>query len=206
MPEIIFKYFPDLTEQQKSLIIDLKGIYSNWNTKINLISRKDFDLFYERHVLHSLSISKFIQFEDESHILDFGTGGGFPGIPLSILFPNCNFLLVDSVQKKINVVNNVIDELNLNNAQTKWTRVEQIDGKFDYITGRAVKDIGQILKWTKPLLNGKSIKKKSGIYYLKGGDFFQELKQAGMKSKVFNLNEVIEGEFFETKKLIRFYL
>ena len=206
MAEAIFKYFPGLSEFQKDQFISLKPIYTEWNEKINLISRKDFDHFYTRHVLHSLSIALRFNLENGSSVLDFGTGGGFPGIPLSIIFPNCNFLLVDSIQKKIKVVQDVIEKINLKNAEAQCIRVEDLNQKFDYITGRAVKEIPKILKWTKPLLKENSKKKNTGIIYLKGGDFNDELLKVAMKSKQIPLKDLLDDPFFESKKIVHFYL
>ncbi|MEM7163725.1 MAG: 16S rRNA (guanine(527)-N(7))-methyltransferase RsmG [Bacteroidota bacterium] len=206
MAEIIFKYFPNLSADQKKKFLRLKEIYSHWNSKVNTISRKDFDHFYERHVLHSLGIAKFFSFDKESRVLDFGTGGGFPGIPLALLFPDVQFLLVDSIAKKIHVVNDVAKDLKMENLATQWTRVENISEQFDYITGRAVKEIPKILQWVEPLLDPKSEKNNSGIIYLKGGEFEEDLNRVGMQHSVNELKDVFNESFFETKKVIRFYL
>lgn len=205
MADIIFKYFPDLSLNQKDQFIALGDLYSEWNSKVNVISRKDMSHFYERHVLHSLAISKFYPFESQSHILDFGTGGGFPGIPLSILFSDCTFLLVDSIQKKINVVENIIDSLGLINTKTMNTRVENIELHFDIIVGRAVKNVPQILEWTWPLLNKNSLKNNHGIIYLKGGEFDEEIKKIGNNIELRNVSEVFQEPYFETKKILRIY-
>lgn len=204
MADIIFKYFPELTSNQKKRFDSLLPLYSEWNEKINLISRKDQHHLYLKHVLHSLSIAKFYTFQEGTTALDIGTGGGFPGIPLAILFPMTNFLLVDSIQKKINVVNDVIDVLGLKNAIARCERVESLDQKFDYITGRAVKNIPLVLSWTRKLLDTKSEAKNTGIIYLKGGDFDGELKLVKMKYHISAISTVFEEEFFESKKVIRF--
>lgn len=153
--EIIKKYFPNLTVKQVSQFEQLQPLYALWNERINVISRKDFEHFYERHVLHSLSIAKLISFSLQSEILDFGTGGGFPGIPLAILFPDVNFHLVDSIGKKIQVVNEVIKELNLENVFAEKTRVEDLKTEYDFITCRGVAEIPRLLIWTKNLLKRK---------------------------------------------------
>lgn len=205
MADIVFKYFTELSSVQKQKFSLLKEVYGEWNSRINLISRKDFEFFDERHVLHSLAIGKFYPFEDGSEILDFGTGGGFPGIPLAILYPDCEFLLVDSIQKKINVVNHVIDSLNLINVKSKVVRVENLNRTFDIVVGRAVKNIPQILSWTTPLLNLDSKKINSGLIYLKGGEFEDELENVNQHYEIQRIRDCFEEPFFETKKIIRFF-
>ena len=206
MADIVFKYFPRLNTLQKEQFRLLEQIYSIWNAKVNTISRKDFEFFYEHHVLHSLSIGALYPFESDSAVLDFGTGGGFPGIPLAILFPQVNFTLVDSIAKKIRVVESVSNELGLKNVKTKRSRVEELNESFDYITGRAVKEIPQILRWVLPLLNKESQRKNSGIIYIKGGDFQHELIAVRTKYSITELKQTFDEPYFETKKVIRFYL
>ena len=200
--DLILKYFPDLTETQIQQFEALEGLYKDWNAKINVISRKDIDDLYLKHVLHSLAIAKVIQFKDQSSILDVGTGGGFPGVPLAILFPNCQFHLVDSINKKLKVVNAVCEALELTNIKTTHSRVEVIDGTFDFIVSRAVTAMPEFTKWIK----GKVAKRqqnaiKNGILYLKGGDLTEELKQY-KNVKAFLLSDYFEEAFFDTKKVI----
>ncbi|WP_296380861.1 16S rRNA (guanine(527)-N(7))-methyltransferase RsmG [Winogradskyella sp.] len=200
--ELILKYFPDLTETQINQFEALEGLYKDWNAKINVVSRKDIDELYLRHVLHSLAIAKVIQFKDNSSILDVGTGGGFPGVPLAILFPNCKFHLVDSINKKLKVINAVSEAIELTNVKTTHSRVEAIDETFDFIVSRAVTAMPEFTKWVK----GKIAKHqkndiKNGILYLKGGDLTEELKQY-TNVKAFLLSDYFEEEFFETKKVI----
>ena len=196
-------YFPNLSEIQKNQFDQLGNLYLHWNEQINVISRKDTENFYERHVLHSLGIAKLIEFSEGSKILDIGTGGGFPGIPLAILFPDCQFTLVDSIGKKIRVVNEVKNELGLKNVVAIHDRAENIDGKFDFIVSRAVTAMPDFIRWT----SGKISKNqrntlKNGILYLKGGDLSEELSTVQQKTKVFNLSEIYSEEFFETKKVV----
>jgi 16S rRNA (guanine527-N7)-methyltransferase len=196
-------YFPNLSEIQKNQFDQLGNLYLHWNEQINVISRKDTENFYERHVLHSLGIAKLIEFSEGSKILDIGTGGGFPGIPLAILFPDCQFTLVDSIGKKIRVVNEVKNELGLKNVVAIHDRAENIDGKFDFIVSRAVTAMPDFIRWT----SGKISKNnrntlKNGIMYLKGGDLREELSTVQQKTKVFNLSEIYSEEFFETKKVV----
>ncbi|GJQ08181.1 ribosomal RNA small subunit methyltransferase G [Capnocytophaga cynodegmi] len=200
--ECINKYFNNLTEKQISQFEKLKPLYEQWNAKINVISRKDMDSFYERHVLHSLAIAKIVSFLADSEILDVGTGGGFPGVPLAILFPQTKFTLVDSIGKKIKVVEEVCKELDIKNVTSINSRAEQIDKKFDFIVSRAVTQMPEFVKWVK----GK-IKKSSkhlldnGILYLKGGDLTEEL--ASFKNiQLYEISNFFSEEFFETKKVV----
>ncbi|MBC3845134.1 16S rRNA (guanine(527)-N(7))-methyltransferase RsmG [Winogradskyella echinorum] len=200
--ELILKYFPNLTETQINQFEALEGLYKEWNAKINVVSRKDIDELYLRHVLHSLAIAKVIEFTDNSSILDVGTGGGFPGVPLAILYPNCKFHLVDSINKKLKVINAVCEAIELTNVKTTHSRVEAIDETFDFIVSRAVTAMPEFTKWVK----GKIAKKqqnelKNGILYLKGGDLTEELKQY-TNVKAFLLSDYFEEDFFETKKVI----
>ncbi|GIJ96689.1 ribosomal RNA small subunit methyltransferase G [Capnocytophaga stomatis] len=200
--ELISKYFKNLTEKQIAQFEKLKPVYEQWNAKINVISRKDMDLFYERHVLHSLAIAKVMPFLPDSEVLDVGTGGGFPGVPLAILFPQTKFTLVDSIGKKIKVVEEVCKELDIDNVTAINSRVEQIDKKFDFVVSRAVTQMPEFVKWVK----GK-IKKSSkhsldnGILYLKGGDLTEEL--ASFKNvHLYEISDFFSEEFFQTKKVV----
>ena len=200
--ETILTQFPELSERQKVQLQELRSVYDYWNTHINVISRKDTHNFYERHVLHSLAIAKVIGFIDNAKILDIGTGGGFPGIPLAILFPDSQFTLVDSIGKKIKVVNEVSTALGLTNVQAYHARAEDIKDKFDFVVSRAVTAMPQFLKWTK----GKFLKENkheipNGILYLKGGDLKDELK--GIYGvKMFPIKTYFDGDFFDTKYVI----
>ena len=199
---IIQKYFNDLTNEQLSQFAKLELLYKDWNSKINVISRKDIDELYLRHVLHSLSIAKLISFKDGTSILDVGTGGGFPGIPLAILFPNCRFHLVDSIQKKITVVNNVVKELDLKNVKTSCSRVETISEKYDFVVSRAVTNMKDFVSWIKFKINKNSFNDfKNGVLYLKGGDLEDELKSF-KNVKTFELSEIFNEDFFIQKKVV----
>lgn len=200
--ELILKYFPRLSEAQIKQFEALEGLYKDWNAKINVVSRKDIDELYLRHILHSLAIAKVVQFTDNSSILDVGTGGGFPGVPLAIMFPECKFHLVDSINKKLKVINAVCEAIELTNVKTTHSRVEAINGTYDFIISRAVTAMPEFTKWVK----GKIAKNqqnafKNGIFYLKGGDLTEELKQY-KNVKAFLLSDYFEENFFETKKVI----
>lgn len=200
--DLILKYFPELTDKQVQQFAALESLYKEWNAKINVISRKDIDELYLRHVLHSLGIAKVMPFADGSSILDVGTGGGFPGLPLAILFPSCQFHLVDSINKKLKVINGVAESIELTNIRTTHSRVEAIDETYDFIVSRAVTAMPEFTKWVK----GKISKKqknilKNGILYLKGGDLTEELKQYATV-KAYLLSDYFEEDFFETKKVI----
>ncbi len=196
-------YFPNLTEIQKNQFDQLGNLYAHWNEQINVISRKDTENFYERHVLHSLGIAKVIEFSEGSKILDIGTGGGFPGVPLAILFPDCQFTLVDSIGKKIRVVNEVKNELGLMNVVAIHERAENIVDKFDFIVSRAVTAMPDFIRWTKGKISKNNRNTlKNGILYLKGGDLSEELSTVQQKLKIFNLSEIYSEEFFETKKVV----
>jgi 16S rRNA (guanine527-N7)-methyltransferase len=203
--KIITKYFT-LSKEQQQKFAALKAVYTLWNERINVISRNDMDNFYERHVLHSLAIAKVINFKEGTTIMDVGTGGGFPGIPLAIMFPSCNFLLVDSIGKKINVVKAVAEEIGLTNVEAIQARAETIEKKFDFIVSRAVTDMSEFYKWTANKIKAKGFNGiPNGILYLKGGDISMELKQLKAYSEVFELKDFFEEEFFETKKLVFVY-
>lgn len=200
--QLLLKYFPSLTEDQIDKFKQLQTLYQDWNLKINVVSRKDIDELYLRHVLHSLGIAKVISFKDGSKLLDVGTGGGFPGIPLAILFPECSFHLVDSIAKKLKVVDEVVAGLGLTNVKTTHSRVEDIDGKYDFILSRAVAAMPTFVHWVK----GKIAKQqrndlKNGILYLKGGDLTEELKDY-KAVKIYDLPSFFEEDFFKTKKLV----
>lgn len=200
--ELLLKYFTELTPLQVNQFKHLEVLYKDWNSKINVISRKDIDELYLRHVLHSLAIAKFIQFSDGTKILDVGTGGGFPGIPLAIMFPNCQFHLVDSINKKLTVVNEVAKGIGLENLKTTHSRVEAISDTYDFIVSRAVTAMPEFVKWVRNKVSKKQNNSfKNGIFYLKGGDLTEELKDF-QNAKIYNLDEVFDEEFFKTKKLV----
>ncbi len=201
--DLIKNYFPEITSEQERQFAMLLPLYKEWNEKINVISRKDIDELYERHVLHSLGIAKVISFTPGTNILDVGTGGGFPGIPLAILFPDSNFHLVDSIGKKIKVVNEVASALGLKNVKATHSRVEQINEKFDFIVSRAVTQFPEFVTWVKQKV--KKEKKNAlpnGILYLKGGDLSEELKPFINKIKLYDLSNYFQSDFFETKKVV----
>ena len=199
---IIYKYFPDLTDLQKRQIEKLQHLYQDWNLKINVVSRKDIDELYLRHVLHSLAIAKFQRFNSGAKVLDVGTGGGFPGIPLAILYPETHFTLVDAIGKKIKVVQEVVAGLEIENITSVNSRVEEIKGQFDFIVSRAVAAMPTFTHWVKGKIKKKSEhERKNGILYLKGGDLEEELKEY-RTVEIYNLSEIFEEEFFNTKKLV----
>ncbi|AWX45334.1 16S rRNA (guanine(527)-N(7))-methyltransferase [Flagellimonas maritima] len=200
--DLIFNYFTSLTNVQRQHFLALEMLYQDWNKKINVVSRKDIDELYLRHVLHSLGIAKIQQFNEGSKILDVGTGGGFPGIPLAILFPDTHFMLVDAIGKKIKVVQEVIDGTKLKNVTAVHSRVEDIEGQFDFIVSRAVAAMPTFVHWTKGKIKKvSSHERKNGILYLKGGDLSEELKDY-RTVQVFELSEYFKEEFFETKKVV----
>lgn len=200
---LILKYFPDLNKEQQEQFIRFSALFIEWNTMVNCISRKDMDHLYERHILHSLAIAKIVQFSKGTRILDIGTGGGFPGIPLAILFPDVDFVLVDSIGKKIKVVNDIAAQLSLKNVTGVHDRAENIKGQFDFIVSRAVTRLVQFLPWTKnkvSTLNKNSL--PNGILYLKGGDLKEELAESKRRFKVFDIVDYFGESFFETKKVV----
>ncbi len=201
--ELVKKYFKNLSEKQIAQFTELREIYEFWNNQINVISRKNLDSFYERHVLHSLAIAKIIDFKPNTTILDIGTGGGFPGIPLAILFPDCQFHLVDSIGKKIKVVTEVATHLKLENVKASNDRAENIKEKFDFIVSRAVTAMPTFLTWTKNKFNKENKNYlKNGILYLKGGDLKEEMKHIKQKITYHSIPDFFEEDFFETKKVV----
>ena len=198
----LLKYFPDLSEIQISQFEKLEALYKFWNAQINVISRKDIDEIYVRHIIHSLAIAKVQAFKPGTTILDIGTGGGFPGIPLAILFPETKFHLVDSIGKKIKVVNEVVKALELENVITTHGRAEVVKGQFDFVVSRAVTKMDDFVKWTKNKISKKNNHElKNGILYLKGGDLTEELQNFS-KAKCYNILDFFDEEFFETKKVV----
>lgn len=204
--QIITKYFTDFTEKQLQQFASLKELYEEWNQKINVISRKDMEFFYEHHVLHSLAIAAQFDFPDGYHIMDLGAGGGFPGIPLAIFFPNVHFHLVDSINKKLKVAESVASSLELKNITVQHTRAENIkDKKFDVVVSRAVALLKDLWYWSRPLLNKKPIdqpKKITGLICLKGGDLTKEIHESGLRTGVWEINKIFEEDFFKEKYIL----
>ncbi|NOQ26514.1 MAG: 16S rRNA (guanine(527)-N(7))-methyltransferase RsmG [Bacteroidales bacterium] len=201
--KIILKYFPELSEEQKRQFLLLQELYEEWNNKINVISRKDIDQLYERHILHSLAIAKVILFKPNTKILDIGTGGGFPGIPLAILFPECKFHLVDSIGKKIKVVQEISSALDLKNIQAEQIKAEQIKSTYDFVVSRAVTAFPVFYNWARKKVKQESHNNlQNGILYLKGGDLEEELKKFKSRISSFEISEFFAESFFETKKII----
>lgn len=199
-PDIILKYFKNLTEEQISQFSQLYDLYSFWNAQINVISRKDIDELYERHILHSLGIAKFCEFKAGERVLDVGTGGGFPGIPLAILFPETDFHLVDSIGKKIKVVTEVATALGLRNLKASHLRAEQVTDKYNFVVSRAVTRLIDFYPWVQNKFtkeNKNAI--RNGILYLKGGDLTEEIKETKLKAELYALSDYFEEEFFDTK-------
>ena len=199
--DIILKYFPELSSDKIEKFKQLEALYIYWNQRINVVSRKNINELYINHVLHSLAITKIINFKNKTNILDVGTGGGFPGIPLAILFPDCNFTLVDSIAKKIHVVDSIVDSLKLDNICTSVSRVESLNSKHDFIVSRAVTNMSKFLNLTKGRINkGGHNSLSNGILYLKGGNLSEELKD--IKNQIYNISDYFEEDFFETKKIV----
>jgi len=201
--EKVSKYFTELSSKQRAQISELERLYNDWNLKINVVSRKDIEQIYLRHVLHSMCIAKFISFKANSNVIDVGTGGGFPGIPLAILFPEVNFTLVDSIGKKLKVVEEVVSGLNLSNVKTIHSRAEDLtSGQFDFVVSRAVAYMPTFVHWTQHLLSKKNRHQiANGILYLKGGDLEEELASFP-QSQIYELTDWIPEEEFQTKKLV----
>lgn len=200
--ETIFQYFPNLSEEQQKQIVLLEELYKDWNQKINVVSRKDIDELYLRHVLHSMGIAMIQQFKAGSKVMDVGTGGGFPGVPLAILFPDVQFTLVDSIGKKIKVVDEVVEGLGLKNVKTINARVEEVPGQFDFIVSRAVAVMPTFVHWVKGKIKKESAhQRRNGILYLKGGDLEEELKDY-KTVEVYDLIDYFKDDFFETKKVV----
>jgi 16S rRNA (guanine527-N7)-methyltransferase len=197
------KYFPNLADEQLDNLLKLSEIYSRWNSMINVISRKDMDNFYTHHVLHSLAIAKLIDFASGTTVLDVGSGGGFPGIPLAILFPETEFTLLDSIDKKIKVITAVVNELKLKNVTPLKKRVEEEKNRYHFVTGRAVMQFPEFVKITRKNIHTNSINKiPNGIIYLKGGDLTEELASFAGKVNVYDINAFFDNQFFETKKIV----
>jgi len=198
---LILKYFPEITDEQKQQFEKLEQLYTEWNEKINVISRKDMDGLYEKHILHSLGIAKVMPFADGTKVLDIGTGGGFPGIPLAILFPEGRFTLIDSIGKKIKVVEAVSEGLGLKNVTAVHGRAEKLKEKFHFVVSRAVTQMPEFLRWLKGKFEKEQFNEKhNGVLYLKGGDLAEEL--AGLRCEIFQLKNYFEEEFFDTKKVV----
>ncbi len=201
--DLILKYFPDLTDKQKQQFAALYDLYTDWNSKINVISRKDIENLYEHHVLHSLGIAKTIRFQPDTYIMDLGTGGGFPGVPLAILFPECHFLLVDSIGKKVRVANEVSTAIGLQNIEFRHARAEEVKEKFDFVVSRAVMPLTGLINIIK-----KNIKSEqhnalpNGLICLKGGELANEVQPVKNKMLLTNLSDYFEEPFFETKKVV----
>jgi 16S rRNA (guanine527-N7)-methyltransferase len=201
--ELILKYFPGLTAEQQDKLATLGSLYRYWNSRINVISRKDIDGLFEKHILHSLSIGRIFVFKPGTKILDAGTGGGFPGIPLAILFPCAEFHLVDSIGKKIMVVQSVAKNLYLNNVLAEQKRVETLKDKYDFITSRAVTSLTEMVAWNRKNISDKHLNSvPNGFLCLKGGDLKDEIRPFGSSAMVYNLNEMFEESYYENKKLV----
>ena len=201
--ELIKRYFPEITEAQEAQFAALGALYEEWNTRINVVSRKDMEHLYTRHILHSLAIAKVCKFEAGAKVIDIGCGGGFPSVPLAILFPNVQFTSCDSIGKKIRVVNGVCEAVNIKNIRTINGRVEQLKEKFDYIVSRAVTDMPTFVGWVRGMVNkGENGSLPNGILYLKGGDLSEELQASRRKWERFYISELFEEEFFETKQVV----
>lgn len=201
--DLILKYFPDLSDEQRQQFAALRDLYAAWNAKINVVSRKDFDQLYLRHVLHSLAIARVCTFADDARVLDVGCGGGFPSVPLAILFPQARFTAADSIRKKITVVEGVADGLGLRNLSPRCVRVETLSERFDYVVSRAVTAMPEFVGWVwNRIERGQKGSLPNGILYLKGGDLAEELALTGKKWDVYDISRFFDEEFFETKKVV----
>lgn len=202
--DIIRKYFDDITAKQEEQLAALQNVYNEWNSKINVISRKDIDALYEKHVLHSLSIATIISFAAGTQIIDIGTGGGFPGVPLAIFFPDTQFHLVDSINKKLTVVNEVAAAIGLTNVTTQHIRAEDIrNRKFDFAVSRAVAPLKDLWRWSKPLLKkGHGQEHANGLISLKGGDLAKEIQESSTRPHVFEIEQIFEEEYFKEKYIL----
>lgn len=201
--EILYKYFPNLTDEQKKQFEALDAVYHDWNAKINVISRKDIDNLYEHHVLHSLGIAEIIRFTPNTKVMDLGTGGGFPGIPLAIMFPETKFLLVDSVRKKLTVCQEVIDAIGLKNVETRWCRAEEVKEKFDFVVSRAVMPLIDLVKLVRKNISTKQQNGlPNGLICLKGGELDNEVMPVKNVSEITCLSDYFEEEFFVTKRVV----
>lgn len=202
--QLLLNYFPKLTKEQQDQFAQLGELYEHWNSQINVISRKDIESLYEKHVLHSLGVAKVMQFKPGTSVMDVGTGGGFPGVPLAIMFPESNFYLVDSIGKKIKVVNEVSSALGLKNLKAEHARAEQVKQKFDFVVSRAVTEFPEFWKWVRDKFNKKNINAlPNGVLYLKGGDLKEEFKAMDKNRIVmYDLKDYFKEEFFDTKKVV----
>jgi 16S rRNA (guanine527-N7)-methyltransferase len=201
--ELIHKYFPHLTETQINQFAQLEELYKDWNAKVNVISRQDIDTLYERHVLHSLGIAKVLQFKPGTSVLDVGTGGGFPGIPLAILFPDSRFHLVDSIGKKIRVVQEIASAIGLKNVRIEQKRAERLDDTYEFVVSRAVTRLAPFVGWVQKNISRNSFHDlRNGILYLKGGDLAEELSEVNQKASIYALSDYFAEDFFETKKVV----
>lgn len=201
--EELLHYFPDVTESQRAQLAALDGLYRDWNAKINVVSRQDINALYEKHVLHSLGIAKVIQFKPGTEILDVGTGGGFPGIPLAILFPMAKFHLVDSIGKKITVVKAVAEALGLSNVRAEQARVEHLSETYDFVVSRAVTRLKPFMGWVRyKIIKRGNNDLPNGVLYLKGGDLTEEVAEIPERTTIYSLADYFAGEFFETKQIV----
>lgn len=201
--ELIDKYFPDLTADQRDKFGQMGELYEYWNARVNVISRQDIDTLYERHILHSLGIAKVQQFKPGTSLLDVGTGGGFPGIPLAIMYPEAQFHLVDSIGKKIRVVQEIVEALKLGNVRAEQVRAERLDDSYEFVVSRAVTRMAPFVGWVKKNISRNSFHdRRNGILYLKGGDLDEELSEIREKPQIYALSDFFEEEFFETKKVV----
>lgn len=201
--ELINKYFPDLSSEQRDKFGEMEALYQFWNARVNVISRQDIETLYERHILHSLGIAKVLEFKSGTSILDVGTGGGFPGIPLAILFPKAQFHLVDSIGKKIRVVQEIVQALELDNVKAEQVRAEKLDDSYEFVVSRAVTRMAPFVGWVKKNISRNSFHSlKNGILYLKGGDLTEELSELKEKARIYELSDFFEEEFFDTKKVV----